>query len=277
MKKIFPILLLILLVSSLFSCSDKEPLPEIVLGQDSYAFPSMAATISLFVTTNYEWTASCAAPWVTLSSSNGPAGKTTSAIGIAANETTDSRSTGVVIRCKDISREISITQQQLDAIIVDGDKELQFQADGGTAEIVLSSNVDCEVQMPAWVSLVESKALSSHVYSFAISRNEDYMRSGEILFKSSSASDTVRIVQYSRYSLLTITHQATAFTIPVLTGQSLLGHIDWGDGSTVPYAMSLAHSYSTKRQYVVRIEVADTDIVTFPTLADVEAVDFSRF
>ena len=248
-----------------------------MLGQDSYAFPSMAATISLFVTTNYEWTASCAAPWVTLSSSNGPAGKTTIAIGIAANETTDSRSTGVVIRCKDISREISITQQQLDAIIVDGDKELQFQADGGTAEIVLSSNVDCEVQMPAWVSLVESKALSSHVYSFAISRNEDYMRSGEILFKSSSASDTVRIVQYSRYSLLTITHQATAFTIPVLTGQSLLGHIDWGDGSTVPYAMSLAHSYSTKRQYVVRIEVADTDIVTFPTLADVEAVDFSRF
>lgn len=277
MKNVFTILLLILLIPSLSSCSDKEPLPEIVLVQDSYAITSMAATISLFVTTNYEWTASCQAPWVTLSSSSGPAGRTSISIGIAPNETTDSRSTGVVIRCKDIIREISITQQQHDAIFVDGDKELQFQAEGGTAEIVLSSNVECEVQMPAWVSLVESKALSSHVYSFVISRNEDFMRSGEILFKSQSVSDTVRIVQYSRYSLLTITHQATAFTIPVLTGLSLLGHVDWGDGSTASYAMSLAHSYAMKRQYVVLIEVIDTDTVTFPTLADVEAIDLSHF
>ena len=270
-----------LLLMMLSSCTEKEPLPEIKLNQDRYAFSSMASSASLFITTNYDWTASSSSSWLTLRTAGGTAGTVSLFFDVSANETPDERTGVITIRCKDLSREITVVQQQQDVVAINGERELEFPSEGGTFEVSLSSNVDYEVQLPDWIAKVHSKALSQHLHAFTVSPNTGLLRTGTIEFRDpvSLKSDTIRITQFSRYYLLLITHQASRYAIPLLTGPSSFGYVDWGDGSSVSYAPSIAHDYSITpgRQFVVRLEMEDTHTVTFPTLTDIDAIDFSRF
>lgn len=262
------------------ACAPKEPEPELSLSQELYSLPSWQNAVSIFVTSNYDWTASASSPWIVLSTTGGAAGKTTLSFQVEANDDVNERTGSITIRCGTLSKTVTIIQGQKDVVIVSGEKTLEFQADGGLLSVELQSNIDYDTFFPDWITAVSTKALTKHTHMFSVSGNEtSQMRTGEIIFKnkSNAASDTILIRQFSRYSLLGIRHSASVITVPTISGASPQGTIDWGDGESDSYRPSLSHTYDAVWHYLVKIELEAVSRVTFSDLTDIDAIDFSRF
>ena len=271
--------MLFLLLSGL-ACAPKEPEPELTLSQEAHSLSSGQSTVSMFVTSNYDWTATTSAGWIVLSTASGIAGKTTFSFQVKANGDPDARTGSIIVRCRELSKTITVTQAQKDAVVVSGEKAYEFQADGGLLTVDLQSNVDYETSFPDWISSLTTKALTKYTHTFSVSDNgTGRMRTGEIIFrgKTNAVSDTVVVRQFSRYSMLGIRHTAHTICLPLISGESLQGTVDWGDGKTENYAPSLSHNYSSIRQYLVKVELEKAHRVSFSDLTDIDAIDFSRF
>ena len=78
---------------------------------------------------------------------------------------------------------------------------------GETIDVVLKSNVDFTVQMPAvdWIEAVQTKSLQTYKYQFRVLPNETYDgREAQIIFKDNNSmlADTVFVYQTTKDALL---------------------------------------------------------------------------
>lgn len=124
---------------------------------------------------------------------------------VAENKGYDERSASVKIFDKNsnLSETVKITQSQLNAILVDGEKNYSFDEEGGNFTVTLNSNVKYDIAIDGdWIkessAAAQTRALSKSTHTFDIAKlpgNEE--RTGTITFKNETTNtkEVITIVQ----------------------------------------------------------------------------------
>ena len=101
----------------------------------------------------------------------------------------------------DIRDNVIVRQQSEAPVLIVGDKEFSFPAEGGPLTVKLKSNMDLEVVMSPgcdWIVSNKTKAVTDREYAFTVTENPTRAeRSAEIVFRNAAlaCSDTVRVSQ----------------------------------------------------------------------------------
>lgn len=88
-------------------------------------------TVSIGFTATATWTAAVrdGSAWLSVSPASGEAGEATLLVTATANDSYDERNAAVVLTCGTVSKSITVTQKQKDALIVTTDK-VELPAEG---------------------------------------------------------------------------------------------------------------------------------------------------
>lgn len=165
------------------------------IGQDG-------GNIEVVVKTNIDFDVSIPSEynWIKYISTKAVTTKTVT-FSIDANSDYDKRNGYIIIKDKSssLSDTVRVYQAQRDAIVL-SQSVYNVPTVGGNLEIEIKSNVEFEVKMPEvdWLSLISTKALSSHTIKVAVRPNETYeSREAEIIFtdKNSLLSEKVMVHQ----------------------------------------------------------------------------------
>lgn len=122
---------------------------------------------------------------------------------VAENEGFEIRQAGIVFHNKEygVSETVTVTQKDTAPVLVIGTHDYQFEPDGGSLSVELSSNMDLAVEIQPdchWIVPVDTKAVTQRTLFFSVDKNHGRTdRSGWIAFKNSEQAcfDTVRVSQ----------------------------------------------------------------------------------
>ena len=120
---------------------------------------------------------------------------------VKANSETEKRSAKITIKSGELSETIVIYQSGTEPAIVISQSEYILSSYENTIDVIVDSNVDVEVNIPAdveWIRENKTRAMSTNVYSFYIEPNESYdNRTAEIKFinKENNINEKVKITQ----------------------------------------------------------------------------------
>ena len=120
---------------------------------------------------------------------------------VAANETYDARSCEVVFNGAGQKLTVKVDQDQLGAMILDGDGECRLNWKNNTFNVSLKSNIGCKaviVSGEAWLSQMDTKGLEEYEFQFEVSENAGKSsREGLIEFRTyeGKTAASVKVVQ----------------------------------------------------------------------------------
>lgn len=124
---------------------------------------------------------------------------------VAENKGYDERSASVKIFDKNsnLSETVKITQSQLNAILVDGEKNYSFDEEGGDFTVTLNSNVKYDIAIDGdWIkessTAAQTRALSKSSHTFNVGKlTSNDERTGTITFKNETTNtkEVITIVQ----------------------------------------------------------------------------------
>lgn len=110
--------------------------------------PTEGGVASITFTSNVAWTATSNQTWLTVSPASGEAGENITVKASALkNETNDPRTATVTIQAGTASATATVTQSQLDAMVI-STTDFTVGPEGGIVEIPVSANVDYEFSVP---------------------------------------------------------------------------------------------------------------------------------
>lgn len=176
--------------------------PMILLSQKDYNVSDKGDTISVDIKSNIDFGVQIPdIDWISdEASSRGLSSHTLKYI-VSANEGYDNRSASIIFYDKnsDLKDTLKVVQAQKDALII-SKKEIEANAKGEIVEIILSANIDFDVEIinNDWISKKESRALVEHKLYFNVAENtSSNERTGYITFsiKEKESMDTVKISQ----------------------------------------------------------------------------------
>lgn len=204
MKTIYQSMIYTLLACLLLvGCKDeKEEIisPSINLsGSTSHTFEAQGGSATVSFTSAKAWTVQSGQSWCKVSPGSGEAGTCTIEIQVDENTTYDERNTSVTIQSETVSKSITVTQKQKDALTVTSNK-VEVEDDGGTAVIEVKANVAYETiigsDAQSWISIGSSRGLATSQVQLQVKRNEDKdKREGKVTIKSGDLSEVVTIYQ----------------------------------------------------------------------------------
>lgn len=124
---------------------------------------------------------------------------------VRENKSYDDRTAAVKIYDKNssLSETVKITQSQINAIIVEGEKKYSFDENGGTFTVSLNSSVKYDVSIDGdWITEsdapAQTRALSKYSHTFNVEKlTGNTERNGSITFKNEATNtkETILIVQ----------------------------------------------------------------------------------
>jgi len=146
-----------------------------------------------------DWTAASDAEWLTLTTKSGKAGDACSVKGSAVkNETNDVRTAKVTITAGKATAEVTVTQDQTNALNI---KVLDYEvgAEGGTVEVQVEANVEYEVTIPEavdWVHNATTKGLATSKVTLTVDQSYDEeVREANIKIAAGDLSSSIKISQ----------------------------------------------------------------------------------
>ena len=199
MKKYIFLFLAIALV--MIACQkDEEPYVRFLT--TSVALANTGGEEQISFETNSSWVASSSEAWCTITPSRGGASSKSITIKLATNNGYEARTCDVSILAGGVSKTITITQSQKNAIIV-SNKNYELSSDSQTLEVGLEANVDVEViiadDAKGWVSTTATRAMKAKTVTLQIAANKDSdaARRTEVYIKdkASDLQDKLIIVQ----------------------------------------------------------------------------------
>lgn len=200
--------LLLLFGVNITSCSkdDNGPTPEEkpavtinVLTNDPVV-DCEAGEVTVSFTSSDAWTASSNVEWISLDITKGTAGSASIQARIAQNTSYDQRNGAITIKANNVSKNVTITQKQVDALTVSTNK-LEAVSNGCTATIEVKTNMPYQVKIDeacqSWVSTATSaRALETHKVVLNIAENTDLdKREGKVTVFSGDKSEDIIIYQ----------------------------------------------------------------------------------
>ena len=187
MKRIKNALIVACSLLCVASCT-KETILSV--SQTSFSFDKNGGNTAIVVSANKLWTASSNQGWCKVSPSSGDGSKqfdTSVSLSCEANTTSESRTCSITFTSEDKIATVSVTQSEGDAIIL-SQTEYELSSAAQTIIVTVQHNVDYEIEIPdackGWISVTETKALSSQGYQLSIAENDTYeKRGGSVTFK----------------------------------------------------------------------------------------------
>ena len=176
-------ILLAMTVLGLVGCSDEEK-AYISLTEETIEATYTPGSYSLHIEANCDWEASADASWVTPNESTG-SGTTELTFTVSSNPEYEDRTATLTIQSIDGSAmaTLQITQHEKEGMNK-GDTPVlvDIPADGGTFAINVLTNTQCQVvEMPEWVSLIDTRSLHPESLDFTAEENRTgETRSGRI-------------------------------------------------------------------------------------------------
>ena len=211
MKTISHFLLTLFVCLWLVGCSDEEHIePSISLsGPSSLTFETSGGSQTVSFTSVKPWTASVNQGWCKISSMSGNGGTGSISIMVDENTTFDERNTSLIILSESVSKTVSITQKQKDALTVTSNK-VEVNAEGGTARIEVKANVnytyEIEKSAQEWISTSSSRALTSSTIELKVQPNEELeKREGKVIVRSGEMEEIVTIYQSGAFPTIVLT------------------------------------------------------------------------
>lgn len=172
-----------------------------MINQTEITVSNVGGSQAILFESNVNWSATSSKSWCTISPANGGASIKSAMVTIAANDTYDSRSSIVTITAGTISKSVTITQSQLDAIIITT-KLFNVLDTAVVVSVELNSNVQYMVDIPVgaktWISQLATKSLTKENLQFSIERNfTQEKRVAQIIVKQPllKLADTLTITQ----------------------------------------------------------------------------------
>ncbi len=209
---LFPSMLVFLLLLAVgagtSSCSkdDHEQLPEerptasINIITNDPTVDCNAGEVAISFTSSEAWTASSNVEWIRIDVASGTAGSGSIKAQIAQNTTYDQRNGAITIKANNVSKNITITQKQLDALMVSSNK-VEAVSEGCATTIEVKTNMSYQLKIDeacqSWVSTAASaRALETHKVVLNIAENTDLeKREGKVTVFSGDKSEDIIIYQ----------------------------------------------------------------------------------
>lgn len=175
--------------------------------------------------------------WCTVTPNKGNASPNiTVKVKVTENKEYDERNATLTFRCELNTVTHVISQKQKDALLVSSSR-VEMDADGGSFDIEVQSNVQVTCEIPAqyggWLKAApDSRGLTAKGYTFTVAANDgNESRKGEVIFKYGLMREVVEVYQYFGNTLILGTHEAM-----ISAGG---GRIDVGVRSNVEFAYSV--------------------------------------
>ncbi|MBR5013874.1 MAG: hypothetical protein IKY16_04635 [Bacteroidales bacterium] len=198
MKKIA---LFIAIAIAAIACKPEEKIvPEVNVNTDqaTLVIPTEGGDVQIVFDANVEWTAAlkdaASADWCTITPSSGAAGAASIKLIALENKTNDNRTATVVITAQTAKAEVTVTQLQKDALVLDGEKTFDVPADGGYVKFTVNHNVAVSASADVdW--LVETKAMQTSEISFVVATNLGAARTGKITVAAGDLKEEITVNQ----------------------------------------------------------------------------------
>ena len=258
--------------------------PSILLSQDEYVVGSKeeTLTIQLKSNVNYQMIMPENTAWLQVVESRALSDYT-HYIQVAANDTYGSRTAEIhfIDEENNLDETIKVTQMQNDAIVVALN---EYTVEAFTSELAFEIQTNVEIEVGTTVDWIhygtESRALESLPLSFRIDDNFSLEpRKGFIQITSGELKQEIKIVQQGRvdYNTVQILHTNWNFVIPTITGNKVLGTIQWGDGQEEEYRAKSTHPYAEGKEYLLQLNVWGAEEIYFPNIEGIIEIDLSNF
>ena len=209
-------LLYLLTIAAFVACSkgedegngNSEPTPEkpkteIKIETSTSDFTTEGGDNTISFTTNEAWTAqvinSRADDWCKIHPTSGAAGNATITVTTTPNDTPDDRTASIIIKAGAVSKTVTVSQKQKDALTITASK-FEVAAAGGEVVIEVNANIDFEYVInddaKEWISYEGTRALKTSKLAFKIAENDDIeKREGQIFIKNGELVEAVTIYQ----------------------------------------------------------------------------------
>ena len=161
------------------------------------------------------WTASVistkADSWVDVNPKSGDPGPAEIKITTTPNDTYVERNATIQIKCGTETKDIVLTQKQLDNITVTTDK-VELGVEGGSFTVELKTNIDFSYEIEGdWIKYVSTKAYSDKTLTFTAEPNKSVQkREGCVTVKGGEFSETVKVFQAGEEPTLVISQNEYA-------------------------------------------------------------------
>ena len=198
------------------SCSDNgtnNPLPSpdseaVSLTMSPTTLPTFetgGGTLAIEVTCNTDWNAVAEQSWCTISPSTGSSGKSAVELIVAENPGYDERNTLVTFKAGTLTKKITLVQKQKDVMLLDSSEKMEVEAEGGTIQIKLRSNISYNYTIPKevnWLhepSKTASRNLKESIIELEVDENpETEIRQAVITITGGEFTEEVTVYQYSK-------------------------------------------------------------------------------
>ena len=148
---------------------------------------------------NSDWTITNESEWCKTTVNQGD-GDSKIIVTVGVYSEMEDRNTNLTVKAGNITKVLTVTQKDGDAIILSKDK-FDIPEEGGNVTVEVKSNIQYEVSIPSqfqnWIKHEpETKAITVKNFTFTILENKEYeKREGYIVFNGNSLKDTVHIYQ----------------------------------------------------------------------------------
>ncbi|MBO4917025.1 MAG: BACON domain-containing protein [Bacteroidales bacterium] len=208
MKRLQAIVVLLFSFICVFTSCEKAPFLTINT-PGSINFTEQGGTQKISFTANRDWTVSSSETWCKISPSSGlkSDGEVSFTITCNPNTTYDSRNATVTIKAEELVESITVTQDTNIGLVV---TPLSYDIGNRTQrlEVTISTNVDYSVNIDKncqeWISLTNTKALSSTGLVLSVAENNTYNdREGRVIIRQTNGPlfQTIIIRQGAKYGL----------------------------------------------------------------------------
>lgn len=240
-KHIYLLLLGLCLMITGYSCSsdDDKPEPELIVSTESISFTKEGGDKDIHIKTNQKWSMSSSESWCTVNPASGEGtGTIKITLSATANTSNDLRTSVLTVSAGGITKEVNITQQLTDLLVVKK-AEYEVKAAGENITVELQTTGTHEITIDEdWITKSGTKAVTDLSEVFVIAPNKNiFNRKGTITYKIGDLSETVTISQAAT-SLNIVTdktgmaNDASALAIKMGLGWNLGNTLEATDGTT---------------------------------------------
>lgn len=158
--------------------------------------------------------------------------------------------------------------------------QISFRAEGGSASVTVSSNMNWTATGDPWITFSPSsgKKGTSTVNLTVGANTGSSVRKGGVTFTCGTITRTVTITQAQALDQrLIISHNLSVFVVPSLVGNGMSAVVDFGEGEKQNYSAGLKWNYQSAGTHRVVIESAAGTSFSMESIAGISAIDMSGF
>ena len=175
--------------------------PSLTVSPTSWDTSSASSTKTITVTSNGNWTVSSNKSWLYVgnvnSTSASGSGNGSVILMVAANATSSDRSGTVTFKCENVTKTVSVNQEQNYTLTVSPTSWTGIAYSGGTKSVTITSSSNWTIDSnPSWITASKSSGSSGDVITLTAAENTNTTsRTGTITFKCGDKTATITITQ----------------------------------------------------------------------------------